>query len=473
MYNWNIKSRLVVIILLLGDLMSFSLALWVSLTIRYFFVPYGSYIRSYQLLLGNNFLPFILVFLLWVLVFYLADFYSTLIIGYRLSLAQSLLKIHFINSVIAIIFFYIFLPYFYIAPKVNLVLYLILSYIFIFLWRGWGLTHLKAAFGGGVFYFIGPETELKELLAAFTYNPYYNNLKVLGAKVSQDIKSEADIDLSQIEAEAARGFFAAIVAPTAFGSSYQDNERLVRKFYEPVFKGVQFFSFQKFYESVFHKIPISLVDETWLLENISSPSRALYDFTKRIVDILISLSAGLVSLIFYPFIILAIKLDDGGPIFYVPERIGQNGKNFRPFKFRTMKVGAPVSWFGKNDPRVTRVGRFLRKTSLDELPQLWNVFLGDISMVGPRPDVADFARELEQKIPYYKVRTLIKPGLAGWALVSQKVKGENPSSVEETRERLAYDLYYIKNRSFILDMAIILKTINMVFKRLGIIKKVA
>jgi len=176
---------------------------------------------------------------------------------------------------------------------------------------------------------------------------------------------------------------------------------------------------------------------------------------------------------FYPFIILAIKLDDGGPTFYVPERIGQNGKNFRPFKFRTMKVGAPISWFGKNDPRVTRVGRFLRKTSLDELPQLWNVFLGDISMVGPRPDVADFARELEQKIPYYKVRTLIKPGLAGWALVSQRVMGENPSSVEETRERLAYDLYYIKNRSFILDLAIILKTINLVLVRIGIVRKIA
>ena len=152
MYNWNIKSRLIAVILLLGDLVSFSLALWVSLTIRYFFVPYGSYLRSYQLLLGDNFLPFTLVFLLWVLVLYLSDFYSTLIIGYRLSLAQSLLKIHFINSAIAVIFFYIFLPYFRIAPKVNLVLYLVLSYIFIFLWRGWGLTHLKAAFGKGFFY---------------------------------------------------------------------------------------------------------------------------------------------------------------------------------------------------------------------------------------------------------------------------------------------------------------------------------
>ena len=461
---------MIAVILLLGDLVSFSLALWMSLTIRYFFVPYGSYIRSYQFLLGDNFLPFTLVFLLWVLVLYLSDFYSTLIIGYRLSLAQSLLKIHFINSAIAVIFFYIFLPYFRIAPKVNLVLYLVLSYIFIFLWRGWGLTHLKAAFGKGFFYFIGPKAELKELLAAFTYNPYYNNLQVLGAKASQDIKSEADIDLSWVEAEATKGFFAAIVAPTAFSSSYQDNERLVRKVYEPVFKGGQIFSFQKFYESVFHKIPVSLVDETWLLENISAPSRALYDFTKRLADILVSFLSGLVSLIFYPFIILAIKLDDGGPIFYVPKRVGQNGKHFRPFKFRTMKVGAPVSWFGKNDPRVTRAGRFLRKTSLDELPQLWNVFLGDISMVGPRPDVVDFAGELEQKIPYYQVRTLIKPGLTGWAQVSQKVKGENPSSVEETKERLAYDLYYIKNRSFILDMTIILKTINLVLSRMKVFK---
>lgn len=470
MYNWNVKSKFLVLVLLLGDLLVFTLALWVSLTVRYFFLPYGSYLWSYRFFLEGHLLPFSLIFLMWILVLYLAGFYSALVIGYRLSLAQALIRVHLINSVIAVVFFYIFLPYFFLAPKVNLLLYLIFSFALLFLWRAWNMPFLKNAFGGGALYFIGPEPELGELVQAFLRNPYYSNIKVVGAKRADEIKSASDIDLSALERTGSLGEFAAVVSPTSIGAPYQHNEAIVRKFYAPIFRGVQFFSFQKFYESVFHKIPTSLIDEAWLLENISSPSRAIYDLVKRLVDVVISFLAGAVSLVFYPFIILVIKLDDGGPVFYVPERAGQNGKKFKPFKFRTMKVGAPVSWLKKNDPRVTRVGKFLRKTSLDELPQLWNVFLGDISLVGPRPDVADFARELEEKIPYYKVRTLIKPGLTGWAQVSQKVKGLNPSSVEETKERLAYDLYYIKNRSFLLDLAIILKTLHLVLSRIGFFK---
>ncbi|KKT28722.1 MAG: Sugar transferase [Parcubacteria group bacterium GW2011_GWC1_44_10] len=453
MYNWHAKSRILVLILFLGDVAVFSLALWLSLTIR-FFLPYGKYFWSYRLFLYDNLLPFSLVFLLWILVLYLAGFYRTLIIGYRLSLAQSLLRVHFINSVIAVIFFYIFLPYFYISPKVNLVLYLLFSYILLFLWRAWSVSFLKAAFGRGALYIVGPERELQEITHAFHYNPYYENIKIVS-------------DVSVVEEAACGGTFAAVVA----SSSLLNSGGVSKKFYDAFFKGVQFFNFQKFYESVFHKIPLSLVDETWLLENISSPSRALYDFTKILADILIAVFIGCISLVFYPFIILAIKLDDSGPIFHIPKRVGAGGKIFDLFKFRTMRVDADARWPEKNDPRVTRVGRFLRKTSLDELPQLWNVFLGNISMVGPRPDLVDFAEVLEKQIPYYKVRTLIKPGLTGWAQVSQKFLGDrNPSSIEETKERLAYDLYYIKNRSFLLDLAIILKTINLVLSRIGFLR---
>lgn len=170
----------------------------------------------------------------------------------------------------------------------------------------------------------------------------------------------------------------------------------------------------------------------------------------------------------YPFIALAIKLDDGGPIFYIPERIGQYAKKFKLVKFRTMKVDSDARWPQKNDPRITKVGRFLRRTRLDELPQLWNVFKGDMSLVGPRPDLIAFYNLLKDKIPYYSIRTLVKPGLTGWAQVAQQVEGGNPSSVKETEGRLAYDIYYIKNRSFILDIAIILKTIKTVLSRPGL-----
>ena len=129
-----------------------------------------------------------------------------------------------------------------------------------------------------------------------------------------------------------------------------------------------------------------------------------------------------------------------------------------------MRVDADSKWPEKGDKRITKVGNFLRKTRLDELPQLWNVFVGDMSFVGPRPDFLDFAQKLEKEIPYYNIRSLIKPGLTGWAQIQQTA----PSSVEETEKRLAYDIYYIKNRSIILDLTIILKTIRIMLSRSGV-----
>lgn len=431
--------------------------MWLTLALRY--LTYSSKIFLLHLP------AFFWIFILWVLSLYIAGFYSAVVIGYRLSLAQELLKVHAASSVMAVIFFYI-IPYFAITPKLNLLIYIFFSYFLLFGWRVLSISLLKKAVGRGALYFIGPREELEELLHTFQYNPYYSNFRVLGAKALEEIKSDKDLDFETIESKAAAGLFAAIVATLP----YQINSRLARQVYKAIFKGVEFFDFQEFYESVFHKIPVSLVSEMWFLKNASSPSRAIYDFFKRLVDVLISFTGGFLSLFFYPFIILAIKFDDGGPIFYVPERVGNGGVIFRLFKFRTMRIDAGARWPEKNDPRVTRVGKFLRRASLDELPQLWNVFWGDISLVGPRPDLVDFAEVLRKHIPYYDVRTLIKPGLTGWAQVSQSVAGENPSGVAETRERLAYDIYYIKNRSILLDLAIILKTLRLVLIRMGFIK---
>ena len=457
---WKIKSRILNLILFSGDILSFALALYLSLLSRYGSLPTVP-------ILSQHFSAFVWIFLLWALVLYITGFYAHFVVGYRLSLAEKLFRAHLVNVAVAAIFFY-FVQYYYfiITPKVILIFYAVFSYFLLFGWRALSLSFTRGAAGKGVFYFIGPRPELDELSRAFGHNPYYSNFRVLAGKSPDEITSESDIDFSLLEERAKAGFFAAIVATFP----HQHNKNFIRKFYDSIFRGVHFFDFQKFYESVFHKIPVSLVNEMWFLENVSSPSLAVYDFLKRLVDLAISAALGAVSLVFYPFIIAAIKLDDGGPVFYVPKRVGKKGRIFRLFKFRTMKVDAGAAWPGKNDPRVTRIGRFLRKTSLDELPQLWNVFLGHISLVGPRPDLIDFAEILRKEIPYYDVRTLIKPGLTGWAQVSQRVEGENPSSIEETKDRLAYDIYYIKNRSFLLDLAIIAKTAHLVLSRMGFFK---
>ena len=238
---------------------------------------------------------------------------------------------------------------------------------------------------------------------------------------------------------------------------------VVSYFYGLMFLGKEFFDFQKLYQDIFQYVPLSFVDDKWLLSNISSGRNNFYDLPKRWLDIIISLAGGLVSLILYPLIVCAIILDDGGPVFFMNFRVGQKNKTFKQIKFRTMRVNADARWLDKDYKQITRIGRWLRRTRLDELPQLWNVLKGDMSFVGPRPDFAEFAKILETKIPYYNIRNLIKPGLTGWAQIQQLA----PRSVEETHKRLAYDIYYIKNRSLLLDLMIILQTIRTILSTNG------
>jgi exopolysaccharide biosynthesis polyprenyl glycosylphosphotransferase len=170
----------------------------------------------------------------------------------------------------------------------------------------------------------------------------------------------------------------------------------------------------------------------------------------------------LLSIPLFPFIILAIKLSSPGRVLYWQNRVGRDGAVFRCYKFRTMRTDAESdtgpTWAENDDPRVTRVGKFLRKTRMDEIPQLLNVLKGDMSLVGPRPERPEFVAELNQKIPYYYLRQSVRPGITGWAQILYKYG----SSVEDAREKLRYDLYYIKNSSAGLDLLIFFNTIKIV-----------
>jgi lipopolysaccharide/colanic/teichoic acid biosynthesis glycosyltransferase len=234
--------------------------------------------------------------------------------------------------------------------------------------------------------------------------------------------------------------------------------------YSLIFCKVRFVAMYKVYEDVFKRIPFSILQYNWFLENISTSPKKVYDAIKRLIDIILSFIGGVVSLVVYPFVFLAIALDDGGAFFIVQERIGREGKKIKIIKFRSMKTSDKGIWVKEEDERITRVGKILRRLRIDELPQFWNVLLGDLSLIGPRPDIYDLGIRLDKEIPYYAVRNVIQPGLSGWAQVNQDLP---PQSVEETKLRLAYDLYYVKNRSFILDIRIILKTIRTLLSRGG------
>lgn len=232
--------------------------------------------------------------------------------------------------------------------------------------------------------------------------------------------------------------------------------------YKMIFSNVRFVAMYKVYEDIFKRIPFFLLQYNWFMENISSSPKLFYDAIKRFIDVIFSLIGGILSLVFYPFVWLAIKLDDGGPLFIVQKRIGQGGKTIKMLKFRSMTVNDHDRWIEQE--KITKVGRFLRRSRIDELPQFWNVVLGDVSLIGPRPDIYDLGIQLSNEIPYYTIRNIIKPGLSGWAILHQELA---PQNVEETKIRLAYDLYYVKNRSFILDAQIILKTIRTLLSRSG------
>ena len=189
--------------------------------------------------------------------------------------------------------------------------------------------------------------------------------------------------------------------------------------------------------------------------------------TKRALDLLASTVLMILAAPFFVLVAAAIKLDTAGAVFFSQERVGEYGRRFNLHKFRSMcenaeKESGPV-WAGENDPRITRVGNFIRKVRLDELPQLWNVFIGEMSFVGPRPERQHFVMELKEKIPYYNERFSVKPGVTGWA----QVKYGYGATEKDALEKLKYDLYYIKNMSMIMDMVIIFHTVKTVLLARG------
>lgn len=227
-------------------------------------------------------------------------------------------------------------------------------------------------------------------------------------------------------------------------------------------QGIRVEDWPTFYEKLTGKIFIENLRPSWLIFSDGFTRNSLTRMVKRMVDVLVATFGLLFALPLMLLIALCIKLDSSGPILFRQERVGEKGKIFTLYKFRTMIVDAeketgPI-WSQTLDPRTTRVGRFLRRIGMDELPQLFNVLKGDMSFVGPRPERPHFVQDLQEKIPYYAQRLVVKPGITGWAQVCYGYG----SSIEDTIEKLQYDLYYIKNMSLFLDLLIILSTIHKV-----------
>lgn len=429
------------IFLFLGDWFLFYLSLIITLIIGF-----GKNLSPQ--IAWQHFLAFSILFIFWIVIFVMFNFYELDVLKSGTFLTVKIGLGLLVCLVIGISFFYL-IPSFGVNPKTNLLILLLILWIFLIIWRKIALNLFSSHFQNRVA-IIGLTEESKNLALAFKENPH------IGYKLIQIIPVQ---NVSTLPEKIKQLKVNTLVLAKNLSSDTELNLAL----YKCLPLKINFLDLARAYEIIFQKIPLDFVEYVWFLENLKEGKKQLYDKAKRIVDILLASLFLVLSLPFWLLIALTIKIDSRGPIFYKQKRVGKEGREFQLIKFRSMQNKAEKNgavWAKKNDPRVTRIGKFLRTTHLDELPQMLNILKGDISLVGPRPERPEFIQDLGKQIPHYQLRHLIKPGFTGWA----QIKFRYSRSIQDSFEKFQYDLYYIKNRSFFLDLIVLLKTFQLFFR---------
>jgi lipopolysaccharide/colanic/teichoic acid biosynthesis glycosyltransferase len=436
-------------ILFVGDICFFIFSLWLSLVLRTFTFPAWSTVLQHLR-------PFSLLFVVWVIVFFIAGLYeSRSIIFARRALSDTLLIAQTINFIIAALFFF-FVPIYGIAPKTLLVIYLVVSFLLVLFWRAYLFRRLGLQDAQNAI-IVGEGAEFEEL--ATTLSRAHRSPAVVKAILSPSAPRLRE-DVEQAINTYKPGFIIADL----------DESRIQTAFpglYNYLYHGIRFVDAAVLYEEVFGRVPLSHIDELWIARNVSRRAHLLYDLLKRALDILAALAIGVPSLLAYPFIIAAIKIEDRGSAFVSLPRVGEGSRVFHMYKFRSMTGNDQGNYGpgGKTQLRVTRVGRRLRSWRLDELPQLLNVLRGDLSFIGPRPEAPALVETYEKEIPFYGVRHLIKPGLSGSAQLYYHGDPHHAQDTEATKMKLSYDVFYLKHRSLTLDLSIFIKTIRRLLMR--------
>lgn len=450
------------VILVAGDAVVYLFSLILTLTIRYGEFPTRE-------LLGSHIPSFSILFALFALVGFSAGIYDKQSSFLRGGVQWLLLKAQVANIFIGIAYFY--LAPVTIAPKANLAIFFVVSTALLFVWRAIMFPTLSAS-KPQVAILIGDGEDIDDLYEEVNANNRY------GITFKQKINTKISPNDPSISGEVIRQTIENSIRDTnaqVIVADLRDKtaEAVIPFLYSQVFSGKQVIDASRLYEAIFDRIPLSLVGEKWLIEHAAAAlgSRRTFDFFKRVMDITVAGFVGTVSLILYPFVCLAIRSEDRGPIFISQKRTGKGGKWIKVTKFRSMTgddAGAYGMNGGRTEHRVTRVGKVIRFTRIDELPQLWSVIKGDQSLIGPRPELPSLVEVYEKEIPYYHIRHLIKPGLSGWAQIYHRAHPHHAVAVSDTREKLSYDLYYVKNRSFILDLRIALQTAKALLSRQGV-----
>ncbi|MEK7557932.1 MAG: exopolysaccharide biosynthesis polyprenyl glycosylphosphotransferase, partial [Patescibacteria group bacterium] len=449
------NNKLKKIGLLGGDIIVLYVSLYFTLLIRYFNAD----------LLAVHFWPFSIIFLLWLIIFYIANLYNLNLAINNFIFFQISSKALIVASLTSVAFFYL-IPNIGIAPKRILFIYIIVFSLLFYFWRQFYNWSLKVYLPKNKLAIIGYNKLVEELIKELqkkTHLGYIISLIANNTNKNNEINNIPVIkDLAGLPELIKKDKITSII----FTNDPHQSPELCAALFNCLPLKINYFSLPDFYEIITGRIPLGAINQMWFLEKLNEGNKIWFDCFKRFYDFCLALIILLITLPFWLIIAIIIKITDQGSIFFIMKRLGKNHKIFNLIKFRTMhEKNNNYSPTCVNDLRITKFGSFLRKTRIDELPQILNIIKGEMSFIGPRPERPEIAKELEKQIPFYNERSLIKPGLSG----SDQVSGEYHSpSQEDSLKKLQYDLFYIKNRSIYLDLSIILKTIATVISRSGI-----
>ncbi len=423
-------------LIVLGDFIAFWLSLFMILTLRFGDI-------SNSVVAKGHIAPFTILYLCWTLVFYLFGLYDLFTIKPTIPHLRRFGLALISSFIVGILLFYL-APIFGISPKTNLVFQVISFGTLSFLSRR-VFYNLYSRQITRPTILVGKKIYLDEIYKAIKINPQMG-LNIIS--YTQDL-------LESLESYSHLENAVFIIDIDSNRISTDDMVNLYKN-------NIDIIDIALAFERYLFKIPVNYISQPWIIENINIKKNVLYAFTQRSFDIIFSL---IILIIFLPFLVICaifIYVHDKGPIFYFQERVGLNGNVFKLYKLRSMIVNSELNgavWSDKNDPRITPVGRIIRKLHLDEIPQMINILKGDITLIGPRPERPEFVTKLEESIPHYRLRHIIHPGFTGWA----QIKYHYANTTEDSKEKFEYDLYYIKNRNTFLDFGIFLRTLQIIF----------
>ncbi len=445
----NTLSRAKQLILITGDVLMLYAALILTLWIRYENMFYSQFVES-------HFDPFTIIFGLWIAVFYISGLYDLRALKNDFEFEKRFWYTTAANIVLTAIFFYT-VPYFNIAPKTNLGIFFLVFGGISYLWRTVYNAILGKSGPASRILMVGANHTSQEIIEHLEKNPQ------LGYKISFWMKEGLrDKEFSHLAQILVANEITTIVVPAHIKKDTQSAKLI----YKCLALGIEIIELSRLYELVFEKVPLAELEEVWFLENLTAKNK-IYESVSDPLERIFAFALGIILFPLLALIALMVKLTSPGSAFFSQRRIGKNEKEFTIWKFRTMREDAEKNgpqWANYfDDPRVTWFGNLLRKSHLDELPQLYNIIKGELSFVGPRPERPEFVEKLRKELPYYDLRHLTNPGITGWAQINYRYA----ASATDAYQKLQYDIYYLKNNSLILDLVILIRTVKFLITNLS------